>query len=78
MYRTEKFEIGDDIICIDSDECPLTLHKTYYVVLHNTKSHLVRVVDDYSRPNDFFDDRFVKVEEYRKLKLDKICSKREI
>ena len=79
------FEIGDNVICIDDqaergwmgfgDYSYLTLGKEYYVVNYFPDWKGIRVVNDENKPRDYFADRFVKVSEYRRLKLDKICSK---
>lgn len=80
------FEIGDDVICIDDqaergwmsfgDSSCLTLHKEYYVVNYFPDWKGICVVNDENRHRSYFADRFVKVSEYRRLKLEKICGQK--
>jgi hypothetical protein len=78
------FEIGDEIVCIDTqaergwqnfgDYSSLTYGKEYYVVNYFPAWKGIRVVNDENKPRDYFADRFIKVSEYRRIKLEKICS----
>ncbi len=77
------FKIGDKIVCVmassmgsvytDKNYC-LTLNKTYTVV--DIKSEkTVSIINDQNNQQPFNIIRFVPVSEFRKQKLDKICSK---
>ena len=78
------FKIGDSIVLIDND---LT-YKTYYSDLELYETYIVDK-DSRNFPTDGYiklrnhlyiydSNRFIPLLEYRKLKLNKICSKLEI
>lgn len=80
------FKVGDKIVCVmassmgsvytDKNYC-LTLNKTYTVV--DIKSEkTVSIINDQNNQQPFNIVRFVAVAEFRKQKLNKICSKLEI
>ena len=81
------FEIGDEVVCIDDqaergwqnfgDYTNLTYNKIYYVVNYFPGWSGISVVNDENKSRVYFADRFVKLSEYRRLKLDKICGKLE-
>ena len=72
------FEIGDDVVCINADcQDNLTEDKIYYVVHHSNIGNILRVINDENTPGGYFANRFVKLSEYRRKKLEKICLKLE-
>ena len=80
------FEAGDKIVCIntgslhnvpfDKSYC-LTLYKTYTVIYRKTES-TISIMNDQNLQQPFSDVRFIPLTEYRKQKLQKICSKLEM
>ena len=72
---------GDVIICIDEIKCfsvegvipSLTLYKAYIVVDEETGQR-VRIIDDDNRSVPYIKQRFITLQESRKLKLKKIIS----
>ena len=76
------FEIGDVIICIDQKHTnyttTLTYGKKYYVISTFPGWKGVRIMNDINVFGDYFSERFLSLLEFRKKKLEKICSKLEI
>lgn len=78
------FKIGDEVVCIDNqaergwmglgDYSYLTYNKIYYVVNYFPNWKGICVVNDENKPRDYFADRFIKLSEHRRIKLEKICS----
>ena len=70
------FKIGDKIVCMDNGMASLlVLHKTYEIYWYDEKTKMVRIIDNFNRLGDYSDMRFILLTEYRKQKLEKICSK---
>jgi len=74
------FKPGDKVVCID-DGIIITSSK----LLKRNSTYIVTMYDDHSHGlfltgmNELFlSKRFIKLKEYRKLKLQKLCSNQEI
>ena len=67
------FKAGDLIVCIDSEYLPtsLTIGKRYKV-LHNAS--LVEVLNDKNWRHSYSKNRFITLEQDRRIKLERICS----
>ena len=81
------FKVGDRVICIDNNPLDgnwysldkshcLTLYKEYTVILKNNTT--ISIMNDQNLQQPFANKRFISLLEYRKLKIEKICSKLEI
>jgi len=82
------FKVGEKIVCInntvnDNDwQSNLTIGKQYVVMpvdmsIIPSKKEVV-VKNNEGIISSYYNSRFISVTEYRKLKLEKICSKLEI
>lgn len=79
------FKEGDEIICIDDSfdssvlnfgqDSLLTYGKSYRVVDRFPLCGGIRIQDNKGQFNSFLTDRFVSKETFRKIKIDRICSK---
>jgi ribosomal protein S13 len=69
------FKVGDKVICVDVHR-RLTKDKLYEIlyIIRNK----IFVKDDSGEFIDFDINRFKSIAEYRKIKLQKICSKLEM
>ena len=76
------FKVGDKIVCIknmtdsqfgDKSYC-LTVHKTY-IVIKNKSAFTVSILNDQGLQQPFNIKRFISQVDFRKQKLEKICSK---
>jgi len=79
------FKPGDRIVCIDVSEDTTTYEPYKNLKKHN--SYIIRQYGDYFNTKSvklfniegvFRDSRFISIKEYRKLKLNKLCLKKEI
>ena len=79
------FEIGDEVICIDSgfddsvfnfgNDSDLTVGKMYIIIECYPGWSGVKIMGDRNKVITCFFNRFVKLSEYRRKKLEKICQK---
>ncbi len=74
------FKVGDRIVCINDSMAGLLLEiNKIYIVDFIHDSVLIDVVDTkYNEIGYFNKNRFISLLEYRRKKLEKICSKLEI
>lgn len=83
------FKVGDKVVCVrngsldeinnlfgDKSFC-LTLHKTYTVVDIKDVS-TISIINDNDYYQSFNNVRFISLLDFRKQKLEKICSKLEM
>ena len=82
------FKTGDKIVCInigpldnkwysiDKSFC-LTLCKEYIVILKKSDT-TISIINDNGLQQPFSNIRFISLLKFRKLKLEKICSRMEI
>jgi hypothetical protein len=75
------FKYKDMVVCVnkkisyasnDGRTTGLTIGKKYEVV--STKHHMVSIINDYNMVAQYYDYRFVTLEEHRKQKLEKLQS----
>jgi hypothetical protein len=77
------FEVGDKIVCInngledyifaDKSYC-LTMYKTYTVILKKSDT-TISIMNDQNLQQPFSIYRFKLLSDFRKQKIEKICSK---
>jgi len=77
------FEIGDKVICIDDrliegNLLSFLTNGKVYEILDNVEVMTVSVMNDINIPQRCYNWRFMSIPEYRKIKLQKICTKLEI
>ena len=82
------FKVGDKIVCVRVNHfnkpvpTGLTVDKSYEILeIRHDQSHAITLVvfvrDDIGNIFGYSSERFISITEYRKQKLDKICSKLE-
>jgi len=79
------FKVGDKVVCInnglvegvytDKSYC-LTMYKTYIVVLEKSDT-TISIMNDQNLQQPFSNNRFKLLSDFRKQKIEKICSKLE-
>ncbi len=80
------FKVGDKVVCIDDSVVKgtlipihLTLYKTYTVLKYNDfylhRDDCIHIIDDNHQNKIYFSNKFISLTEYRRLKLEKICSR---
>ena len=73
------FKIGDKIICIeDSDVRFLELNNIYTILDIDIIYAVVYIKNENNFITDYNIERFISLKEYRKQKLQKICSNQVI
>lgn len=77
------FKVGDKIVCVDTlgtnrMYSTLTLGKTYTIVRTFNDMNFITIISNRGAESRYWTKRFMLLTEYRKLKLDRICSKLEI
>jgi len=75
------FKPRDKIVCVNNNIKPgyglfITIGNIYDVIVED--DGVVSIIDDTGEKSFYNEARFVSVPEYRKLKIEKICSKLEI
>lgn len=73
-----KFRCANRVIFIGGYNSPhptLTLYKTYTVINTYVSGVFIDVADDIKSTLTYESKAFVKLSEYRKIKIKKICSK---
>lgn len=81
------FEVGEKVVCVnngsmqgsifsDKSYC-LTVYKTYTVIdIKSDKT--ISIINDNNQQQPFCNDRFMTLTMFRKMKLEKICSRLEM
>lgn len=71
-------KVGDSVICIDNNsslghKLPLTVGKSY-IIQHIDKNckDIINVINDSDYKNDYFTNKFITINNYRKKKLEKL------
>lgn len=73
------FKQGDIIVCIEPEGAELiTKNKQYKVISLGKEFDNIVVIADDGYWGEYWEFRFISLQEYRKNKLKKICSKKEI
>ena len=69
------FKVGDQIVCLNNIDCENNLKLNKIYIVSTSQLHYIAVEGIYNVLNS---NRFISLVEYRKQKLEKICSKLEI
>ena len=73
------FKVGDRIVCINNERCTnLSVGKIYTIRLDSGSDDMVCVDNNFLSNSNYYNHRFISLKEYRKRKLNKICSESEI